>query len=128
VKSRRLSLLLLAAVLVLSGAGRYRGLAPGSLLPIATVIPSSTLDLPRIVGLGSDFCVTGIAMQQWVADLRTQHGGRLEVVSSKLLQYPEQAKVWRVKFILGLIPLAAVTLLLGRLAGDVGGWGSREII
>ena len=25
--------------------------------------------------------------------------------------------------LIGLIPLAAVTLLLGRLAGDVGGWG-----
>ncbi len=38
-------------------------------------------------------------MQQVVADLRARHAGRLEVVSINLRQYPEQVKVWRVKFI-----------------------------
>lgn len=38
-------------------------------------------------------------MQQVVADLRTRHADRLEVVSINLREYPEQVKVWRVKFI-----------------------------
>ncbi len=81
-KSSRLSLLLLAVVLVLTGAGLYRGLAPGSLPQTATATPSFTLmtGLPRMVELGSDSCAMCIAMQQVVADLRTQHPGRLEVV------------------------------------------------
>lgn len=100
-KSGRLSLLLLAVVLVLTGTGLYRGLAPGSPSPTATATSSvtPTAGLPRLVELGSDSCAMCIAMQQVLAELRSNHPGRLEVVSINLMQYPEQTQVWQVKFI-----------------------------
>ena len=92
---------LVAVVLVLAGAGLYRGLiakAPPA-AEVAASPSTPTAGLPRMVEIGSDSCATCIAMQQVVADLRTHHVGRLEVVSINLRQYPEQVKVWKVKFI-----------------------------
>lgn len=99
-KTHRPRLLLLAIVLVLTGAGLYRWLATGSTLQGATDPTSTTVSgLPRLVELGSDSCASCIAMQQVLAELRARHAGRLEVVAINLLQYPEQVQVWRVKFI-----------------------------
>ncbi|MFZ1828741.1 MAG: thioredoxin fold domain-containing protein [Candidatus Competibacteraceae bacterium] len=100
-KTQRLRLALLAVVLVLAGAGLYRGLiakAPPA-VEVAAAPSTPTAGLPRMVEIGSDSCATCIAMQQVVADLRTHHADRLEVVSINLRQYPEQVKVWKVKFI-----------------------------
>jgi len=96
----RLRLLLLAVVLVLTGAGLYRWLAAGSTSQAAAAPPSATVSgLPRLVELGSDSCANCIAMQQVLAELRAHHPDRLEVVSINLMQHPEQTQVWRVKFI-----------------------------
>lgn len=100
-KTHRPRLWLVAVVLVLAGAGLYRGLTTGA-PPAAGVAASPstpTAGLPRMVEIGSDSCATCIAMQQVVADLRARHAGQLEVVSINLRQYPEQVKVWKVKFI-----------------------------
>ena len=100
-KTHRPRLGIVAVVLVLAGAGLYRGLTagapPDSTLVVAPSTP--TVGLPRMIEIGSDSCATCIAMQQVVADLRTRHADRLEVVSINLREYPEQVKVWRVKFI-----------------------------
>ncbi len=99
-KMRRPPLLLLAIVLVLTGAGLYRWLAAGPTLQAAADPPSVTVaGLPRLVELGSDSCANCLAMQQVLAELRSRHAGRLEVVSINLLRYPEQTQVWQVKFI-----------------------------
>ncbi len=100
-KTHRPRLGVVAVVLVLAGAGLYRWLATGSPPDAVVTAPTSTpaAGLPRMVEIGSDSCATCIAMQQVVADLRTHHAGRLEVVSINLRQYPEQVQVWRVKFI-----------------------------
>lgn len=96
----RLRLLLLAVVLVLTGAGLYRWLAAGSPFPAAAdPPPAAVAGLPRLVELGSDSCANCIAMQQVLAELRARHSDHLEVVSINLLRYPEQTQVWRVKFI-----------------------------
>ncbi|MBK8753428.1 MAG: thioredoxin family protein [Candidatus Competibacteraceae bacterium] len=98
--NRRFPLLLLAVVLVLTGAGLYRWRAAGSTFQAATDPMSSTVSgLPRLIELGSDSCASCTAMQQVLAELRAHHGGRLEVVAINLLQYPEQTQVWQVKFI-----------------------------
>ena len=100
-KTRRLRLGLVAVALVLAGAGLYRGLiakAPPA-VEVAASPSTPTAGLPRMVEIGSDSCATCIAMQQVVADLRTHHAGRLEVVSINLRQYPEQVQVWKIKFI-----------------------------
>jgi thioredoxin 1 len=99
-KTQRPRLLLLAVVLVLTGAGLYRWLAAGSTSRATADPPSVTVaGLPRLVELGSDSCANCLAMQQVLAELRARHPDRLEVVSINLLQYPEQVKVWKVKFI-----------------------------
>jgi len=48
--------------------------------PTATTTPSATPTpgLPRLVELGSDSCAMCIAMQQVLAELRSNHPGRLE--------------------------------------------------
>ena len=99
-KPHRPRLLLLAIVLVLTGAGLYRWLAAGSTSQAVADSPSATVaGLPRLVELGSDSCANCIAMQQVLAELQARHAGRLEVVAINLLQHPEQTQVWRVKFI-----------------------------
>jgi thioredoxin 1 len=100
-KIHRPQLWLVAVALMLAGGGLDRGLiakAPPA-VEVAAAPSTPTAGLPRMVEIGSDSCATCIAMQQVVADLRTHHADRLEVVSINLRQYPEQVKVWKVKFI-----------------------------